>query len=397
MNKKGLIFIFLFVVSTVSSIAVANAEQSDNKVEVTLDYIPSAYYEYGEVWVEIDRRMLDNSMVFGANDIIYWSFFYDIAMVSWAYAPGFAAYGDGWQPDNWYFCPVNVDPDVIAEFGLYNETRFAGYFNVYLDDYDLGISDFAVEDDAGSYQEIILDLDIGWHYLTVVAAELVSDANHTEWHWEHAKDQKAFFVGEDRSVVPDPVGLSYNTVELVANEILSEDLGQGYVIDSFAVFPRPVAEATGTSYQVVEETDRDTPLVSTAEFNFNASDHELVLWAPSWYGTEFHNYTEMGNYGYSWFVNDGFLESIESGVTELELYYGMNFIYFNVWGLVLDDYAFFYGDIFGDTTAIASAGHDGAVVRIFVGEPESAGLGFGILISVSILGLVSYAFVRKRK
>jgi hypothetical protein len=82
MNKKGLIFIFLFVVSTVSAIALTSAEQGDNKVEITLDYIPSAYVPSDRVYVEFDTRFIGDSQVYSSNDILNFAFFYDVAVVS---------------------------------------------------------------------------------------------------------------------------------------------------------------------------------------------------------------------------------------------------------------------------------------------------------------------------
>ena len=74
MNKKGLIFVFLFVASMVGAFAPVNASQS-NTVGVTLDYIPSAYVPSDGIYVEFDSRFLDNNQVFTEQDIISFSFF----------------------------------------------------------------------------------------------------------------------------------------------------------------------------------------------------------------------------------------------------------------------------------------------------------------------------------
>ncbi len=86
------------------------------------------------------------------------------------------------------------------------------------------------------------------------------------------------------------------------------------------------------------------------------------------------------------------LLSIPAEVKVCLLKKGQNFIFFNLFGNKADDYAQLYGE------AAPAVGHDLAVMRVFVGEEVGpTGLGFGILISVSMLGLVSYAFLRKRK
>jgi hypothetical protein len=424
MNKKGLIFIFFFVVTTVSTVAVSTtAEQQNNKVEINFNYVPSAYVDVGELWVEIDNRYLDDNQVFSEQDEINFGFFYDIAWISWANAPFFAAYGDGWQTDNWLWCPENnATEGYVGDddgYVLYNETRFAGIMNVMLDDYDLGVSNFDPADDIGSYQTVAIELDVGWHYLTIVAAELVSDGNHTEWYWTYAKDQKVFYIAENRNDVPPLIEAAYNNVTIVLDPVNSEDLGQYYDWDSFAVFPRPIASATtGTvddpnAYQVIEEGTETAPLMSEASFTYNASDTELGLIGTG-YGCEFANWTEMGPHTAIWNVNNGRGENLERGTwngeidgngdqiwregeMSLALSKGQNFVFFSLFGLVLDDYAYVYGD--PTLVAIVSAGMDLAVVRIFVGEETGpVGMGFGILISVSMLGLVAaLGIVRRRK
>jgi hypothetical protein len=84
MNKKGLIFLFLFVVSTVSAVALTNAEQGDNKVEITIDYIPSAWVPSDNVYVEFDTRFIGDNDVFTTNDVLHFAFFYDVAVIAWA-------------------------------------------------------------------------------------------------------------------------------------------------------------------------------------------------------------------------------------------------------------------------------------------------------------------------
>ena len=100
MNKKGLILIFLFVVSTVGFVALSNAA-TDSKVEVTVNYIPTNYIEMGYCWVEFDQRFIDDNTVVGQNDDIYFSFSYDVAIEAWGWggSAGADVYGGGVQPN----------------------------------------------------------------------------------------------------------------------------------------------------------------------------------------------------------------------------------------------------------------------------------------------------------
>jgi hypothetical protein len=278
-------------------------------------------------------------------------------------------------------------------------------FNVMLDDYDLGMSNFYLDEDNGNYQEIRLNLEVGWHYLTVVAAEMVSDANHTEFHWEYAKDQVVFYVAEDRGDVPPLIeDALYNEVELVATEVLSENLGQYYEWIDWSSNIRPVAEAAAPVYQTIDVAPETAPVVTEANVNFNASDNDWEVYDGA-YGSNYVDLDTMGHYTYLWFVNNGPGQNRGNGswwIDDEEVWLvgedtqplkkGQNFIFFCLFGNKIDDYAQLYGE------ASPSVGHDLAVMRIFVGEEiTESGFGFGILISVSILGLVSYAFMRKRK
>ena len=399
MNKKGLIFLFLFVVTTVGAFTNVNAEQSDNTVQVTLNYIPSAYVPSDGIYVEFDRRFVDNNQVFSEDDIISFAFFYDVVCLSWA--SRLLTTGDGWQTDAWMNAEMNNattwNYTVAPDFWEYNTTRFAGTFNLMLDDYDLGLSNFYLDEDNGNYQDITLDLAVGWHYLSIVAAECVSDGNHTDWSWEYAKDQKVFYVAEDRKDIPPLQEDAYNNVTMVPHAISSEDLGQYYTWESYLDNIRPVAEATGTVYQTIDAGTEAAPLMSTAEVNYNGSDHELN---PIWtmWGTEFSNWTEMGPLTYMWWVNNGAAETRDSGVVTKQLKQGQNFVFFSLFAFKADDFAQYYADYYGLVNGVVGFGTDMAVIRIFVGEPESTGFGFGILISVSMLGLVAaLGIVRKRK
>lgn len=387
MNKKGLIFVFLFAVSIVSAVGITTAEQGDNKVEITIDYIPSAYVPSDEVYVEFDTRFIGDNDVFTQDDVLHFAFFYDVAVIAWA--SYLFTTGNGWQTDEWFYCPENNASAGYTGSDIYNVTRYAGMFNLMLDDYDLGMSNFWLDEDNGNYQEIRLQLDVGWHYLTIVAAEMVSDANHTEFHWTYAKDQVVFYVAEDRGDVPPLIeDALYNSVELVATAVNSEDLGQYYNWTTWLDSPRPISEAQTPVYQTVPVALEAAPVVTEVFVQYNASNNPIELIGGP-YGSEYVDMDTMGMLTYMWYVNNADWNNMSTTVAPLKK--GQNFIFFNLFGNKVDDYAQLYG------AASPAVGTDLAVMRLFVGEQDVAGMGFGILISVSMLGLVSYAFLRKRK
>ncbi|MCG3258902.1 MAG: hypothetical protein H7644_04095 [Candidatus Heimdallarchaeota archaeon] len=394
MNKKGLILIFLFVVSTVGFVALSNAATDDNKVDVIINYVPSAYVDMGYCWVEFDARFLDDNTVFGENDVISFSFSYDVAIEAWF---GAVAPGGGLQTDEWFFEPQNNWTAGYTGTDLYNSTRFTGTMDVILDGYDMGMSNFDVGADGGTYQDIPIQLDIGWHYLTITASELVSDANHTEWSWTYSSDSKRFYVGENKDVIPTLVVAAYfNDVSVTANQVASQDLpSQGYNITDWLDAPRPVAEAVfATQYSIDVEGTNVTQVTTSIEANFNASDSNLNLVA-NIYGVVIDNIYEMGPMTYMWIVNNGEMD-IANDTYEPEtltgLNVGQNYVYFLVYGFAADDIALDYGH------AAPRLQVDTAIFNIWIGDlPESTGLGFGILISVSILGLAAALFVRRRK
>lgn len=389
MNKKGIVLLLLFVVSSLGVIAVSNAKPQ-TEVEVTLAYVPPSNIDVGQVWVEFDDRFISDNQVFGQNDKIYFAFYYDVAFVSWA---GANAYGDGWQPDNWFF-------DVPDENGTYTETRFYGMMNVYLDDVALGLSNFDISATiADTYQEVKVELYIGWHTLTVVAVELVSDETHTSWHWEYSKDEVRFYVGKTAQDIPpleeDSPG---TTVNVEATPVEAANLPQHAYnwTDFFEI--RPVVDAANYS-QLVQNIDEGE--TATATVAFNSSWVDVLGLSPTQYGVTFTDMYEMGPSAVTWFANTGDLVlgsnvgDLNSLTATFNLTKGINYVYCTVWGPKADDYAHFYGISY--PTLRSSTQIFTIIVGELPGATSGAGLSFGAFISVSILGLAAAIMLRRRK
>lgn len=411
MNKKGLIFVLLFMVSTIGVMAFTDAKPNDNKVNITLNYLPDCYVDMGYVWVDIDKRLLSDFMVFTEDDIIDFMFYYDVAFVS--FIGGANAYGGGSQPDYWFYEPQNPD-------GTYNETRLTGQITVFLDEYDLGQSNFAISGpQANTYQDIQIRLDIGWHYLTIVLSELVSDDERTEWHWEYAQDQVKFYVAENRDDAIPLISVADNMAIIDVEAVESMDLfGYYNWTDGGWADIRPSAEPAqysddSISGEIQQYVDPATGANASIHVIYNASDTELVLINGS-NRVMFANIFSVGPHNYTWLSSS---QGLQFDETPLELIEGINYIYFIVSGLRADDYSLHYANYY------PAMRHATAIFKVVVGiEPEEitetsivttettivstethvetttpAGPLFGILISVSMVGLVVAVFLRRRK
>jgi len=434
MNKKGLILIFLFVVSTIGVVALTNAKNETKWVDVTIEYVPSAYVpelnsRYNDSWevgVEIDWRLIDNSKVFGQEEKIYFQFFYDCAILTWnlgAFAPGSRPYyGDGFQ-SNWWLASWNNLTETPS-LPLYNETRFGGQLNVMLDDWNLGKTNVDLGDDSGTYQELYIQKNIplerGWHTLTLFGCELVYDSDHINYEWQYDIDQKTFWVGTDKNDYPEqlfPVRAPYNKVTVTDTPVLSIDLPvAGYnITDIIASNPRPVCEPAADTV-VYQEMDIGTATdIKTVDVEavWNASNTELVIdWNIVGYiwelfvfgvpGLETIYCPSLYNMGPSnvwWVVND---YGVNMTSDTYSLYEGKNYVYCIVAGMKIDDLAVYYtdavlGEAFRWTGASPAVDIDLATFRIQVGPVESTGISFGIFISVSMLGLVTALYLMRRR
>jgi hypothetical protein len=283
-----------------------------------------------------------------------------------------------------------------------------------IDQYDIGMTNFDIWADDGNYQDIAISLDIGWHYMTIVAAELVSDCNHTEWHWEYAKDQKRFYVSADREDTPTLLeDALYNDLDLTVEVKNFEDLNSGYNITSLSDNPRPKAEATLNQYWDKPDTPyvlgtEAVPVTTELGVQYNASATAFGF-TDGPYGVAYADVYGLGPHSYLWILNDGEMDIkndtyTPSTITGLRK--GQNWVYFVLIGFQVDSYSQLYGNP-APQLAISTVRYD-----VWIGpyeEPETVDPcadcpcptptpGFGIFISVSMLGLAAVLYlVRRRK
>ena len=209
----------------------------------------------------------------------------------------------------------------------------------------------------------------------------------------------------------------YNDVSMTTTAVNSEDLGQWYNWTSWLDSPRPVAESTANQYATDDLGTEAVPITTDIAVQWNASD-TVLNWADGAYGwVVYDNIYEMGPSTYVWFVNNQPVDAVNETYTPdtiTGLQQGQNWVYFVLFGFRVDDYSQLYGE------PLPQLAVDSVVYSVFLGEvppeptttdpcpdcPECTECeecieptpGFGILISVSMLGLAAVLIlVRRRK
>ncbi len=396
MKRKGLLFIALFVVSTFLVSALPNANKS-NEVSLTLQYNPPNTVEMGELFVGIDNRILKNSQVFGFGDDIPFMFWYDVAYTAWL---GAASHLDGYACNYWLLQDYGLTPE---QLGLDdNVTRFSGTINVFLDDIDLGMSNMDIYD-GSTYQDIPIDLEIGWHYLTVMAGE--HRANSTDLSgkddmiWDWVKDEIRFYVGETSKAVLPPDVFSDSTVTINPEMIDSEELMNNFTWTYRDIRPAAEPKLFKDLQQSVED---GTSATLDVVYNTTWNDMELELvWG---FYASFVGVDTMGYGDINMWVNDGSLAKtlnynatsdeyiLEYTGNEFGLMVGRNYAYFIVSGYRANDLGQAYGGAFPGVQMASVV----AIIDVGVEETtEPTGSTFGIFISVSMLGLATALIIKR--
>jgi hypothetical protein len=391
MNKRGLILIFLFVIASVGAMAPAYAAEINTENQITFQ-TGAHNVTMGEVFVDV---LLDVYIDEFTGETVYaFMFYYDVALTVWGapliYGYGDATYGSGQPQVDWYYTPVNTFPGLDY---MYNESRFGGTWNVMLDDYSLGLSNFNPSGDfPDTIQDITLVLDSGWHTVTVIACELISDGNRTTMEYEYSADQVRFYVGyagEEPNAAWDDA--PYNNVTLESTAVLASELGQAFNYSDVGEL-RPVAEPIPElETQTFDLGTEDEPILAEVGFIYNATTG-----IPDFgdYGLgPYVNFTghNDGPSDVIWCVND--ILAVEAD--EYPLHTGVNYIYGVLSGFQADQWSWDYwpdGIGFGVPNVIM----DVAIFTISVGMDE-AGPTYGIFISVSIFGLVCALYLMRRR
>ena len=379
--------------------AVHNNTNYDVKIEAA-NYLMND----GVFFIDLD---VDNYYDHEENEWVFqFSFFYDIALQMWAspeyYGYNVGSYGGGEPQTYWYYDPMN-NITRYPTLDLYNETRFGGWMNVMMDDYQLGISNFAPNAlSVVSKQEIEISLANGWHYITIIATEIHTDGDHTEFNYVYLKDQVRFYVGhpEEEPNAEMHLPTEYNTVDFTATAKESMDMGSAFNYSDPLECRILVEPNYDLQTQSVDLGTEEEPIATDVELFYNASSGDPDFFDSAIYWPSGPAMLLVGGktgpHNVSWVVND-YQDIYFGGSAPLQT--GVNYIYGLVWGFQPDggSVALMYNYATQYVAGIVwNIRVDIAIFTITVGVDE-AGPTYGIFISVSILGLVTALFLMRRR
>lgn len=383
--------LLLVILTSVGAMTIsATAGTHDTYVDVNLNIMPKLAVEDG-FFVEINDSVIVENQIFFDNESIDIGFVYNVSYSAYYGGGDEGVYGGCYQPENWFYAPNDSN-------GVYTETRIYGTWNVYMDDFDLGISNYDPYSGTGdTTQEFTLLLKVGWHLLTIVACELVSDATRTSFEWQWLKDSVWFYVTDHtlsankltklpkRSMDP-----SVGNAICTATPVASTDLYNGYEWDD-GLGPgvpgsqiRPIAEAADQSLNShTNFADNDTEVL---EVNYNTTYGDFLLTdvasAYNPYGQVV--YASLDNFGegdFVWWSNDNDFVYTDDATLPL-LLNEHNYVFFVVSGGHGYDY---WSDAFLFPVCQVSS----VIYNILMEKSTGLGMGPGILISVSMFGLVA--------
>ena len=313
--KKVYSFLFILAIlnSSILFMNTINAKASKKNVEMKMNLVHTYITELGdEVSVEFNRSIMQDNQVYTAEDEIWFGFTVDVADYR-LYDPFL---GQPPQENVWY-------ADIPDPLGIYNETRIIGAMNVYLDDIDLGLSSIQIYFGYNTTQDIIITLEEGWHYLTIIAAEYVSDLSHNIFYWKYDKDQIKFYVSEEEISNPSTPKQAKNVCNVKAIPKTIEELSNPFEwsIEEIRPYTAIPEGQIGSIVQTLHRSKDDTSI----EIYFNLTNSNFQL-------TEFNGsivYTDenqMGHGIFYWWMNDGNL--VDDYDKAFQLNKGNNYIYF---------------------------------------------------------------------
>jgi hypothetical protein len=316
MNKKNTILLVLILLSTFSAYTISG-EQEMKLVPVTLKIAPVCSYELGpSMFVEFNRTIMDDDQAYTTDDEIWFGFDLDIADDTL-----FTDGGDESYVNQWYFNEPN-------EFGEYNVTRLQGNFNLYLDSTDLGISNIGIFHGFNTTQDIAVTLEEGWHLLTIIAGEVVSDIYHTTFSWEWDKDSVYFYVSEDPIDNPPERKQASNICDVKSYPTPADQLVNHFEWDWTDI--RVAAELRDNDISTLSQTLLRSVDDAYVEVNYNYSTYPLALVEDDGYAV-FQSLHHLGPGISFWWGNDGDLSQESEDTFQLNA--GNNYVYFAAIGM----------------------------------------------------------------
>ncbi|MHA1199585.1 MAG: hypothetical protein ACTSQF_09690 [Candidatus Heimdallarchaeaceae archaeon] len=381
MMKKTTIILILITTSLIINQNSVTAEIEPELVPISLKFVHASRYDLGEqVAVEFNDTLMPDNEIYGPNDTVWFSFTYDVA----EFRLDSSQSQDWSQANYWYFAEED-------EFGVYNETRFQGILNVYLDGTDFGLSNIhTFGDTINTTQDLWHEyLTPGWHLLTVLAAEYVSDPARTTMYWQTAKDEKWFYVSLDTEIAPIARESSEETITVKANPLSSSEWEPAFDWEFLNIWPRARRTVGSPLSQEITEAGQGLQV----EADFNVTTGSLLLNDTTITGSPesvYYDPAHMGDGTIYWWINDG--PVTDDLQTSFKLHKGQNFIYFAAIGFRVF-YSYFY-----EVLNTPRADIDSNVFIVTESIPtETAPFGFeSFVLALGIFATISL-FVKKKR
>ncbi len=380
MIKKTSIMLLLVFTSLVINQNSIRGEIELDLIPIDFKFVHATRSDLGDqVHVEFNDTLMPDNQVYGPDDEVWFSFTMDVA--EFRLDPQQEV--DYSQADYWFFAEED-------EFGVYNETRFQGVLNLYLDRNDFGLSNIHNFGGTINTTQDLLQfyLTPGWHLLTVFAAEYVSDPTRTVMYWQTSKDEKWFYISADTTSEPPVRESSEDTVTVKANPLNNTEWNPSFDWNFLNIWPR--AERTdGTS---IEQTLNQEGQVARVEANYNVTTSSLWLNETNEEGRPqavYYDSTHMGEGGIFWWINDGPVTSELE--TSFELNKGVNFIYFAAVGFRV------YFTLVYDPLLLPRADVDSNVFIVENNIPLPSPFGFeSFVLALAVFATISLYVKRKR-